>query len=259
MTLARYEVGRGPQVVLAHGVGDCAAGFATLIDALQPRFRVTAVDHRGHGHSPRFDADQLTEPFPVLVADFLAELESCQRPLVYGHSMGAAIAAAAAIARPELMAGLVLEDPAWFSRPKDEMGLIGEARVEQVRVDLHDLPAAMRDKIEREKWPAVEAAAWAAGRAQAQPEFLRTGIVASDQRWQDQAAQLADSGVPALVLTGTGQGTILGEAGAQYLDSLGAAQLRTVLVPGAGHCIKRTHPEAVAAALAPVLDELVSA
>lgn len=239
--LARIIAGdRGaPPVLLSHGVGDCAAGFATLIDDLADRFRVVAVDHRGHGHSPRFDARQLTDPFPVLVGDFLTQLTLQDRPLVYGHSMGAAIAAEAAIHRPDLVAGLILEDPAWDA-PAD----LGEVRAAQLRREVGDLPAAMAEKITRENWPVADAAGWAAGRMRAQPEFVETGVVAGRRPWREQVKMLAASGTPVLVVTGTGDSAIVGEDGAAEINAYpaGAENLRAVVIDGAGHSIRRTRP-----------------
>lgn len=245
-----------PQVLLSHGVGDCAAGFATLIDDLVTRFRVIAVDHRGHGHAPRFDARQLRDPFPVLVGDLLAELTTMDCPLIYAHSMGAAIAAEAAIHRPDLVAGLILEDPAWAVRTPEETALAGEVRVEQLRQDLRDVPAAMARKIAREKWPVQEAAGWAAGRVYAQPEFLATGVVSGRRPWREQVALLAASDTPTLVVTGSGESAIVGQEGADEINAYpaGAENLRATVIDGAGHSIRRTRPTELARAIAQTLD-----
>lgn len=245
-----------PQILLSHGVGDCAAGFADLIAELSPRFRVLALDHRGHGHSPRFDDSQLRHPFAALVGDFVAELEVLDRPLVYGHSMGAAIAAEAAIHRPDLVSGLILEDPAWLTMSDEERSLTGEARAEQVRRELADLPAALHAKVSEEGWSLTEAAAWATGRTQVQTEFLRTGVVTGRSPWREQVGQLAASDTPTLVLTGSGEGAIVGPQGADDINAYpaGAENLRCVLIDGAGHCLRRTHGTEVSRAIAQTLE-----
>lgn len=243
--LARIAAGdpAAPQIVLVHGVGDCAAGFAELVDALSPTRRVIAVDQRGHGHSPRFTRSELARnPFSVLVDDLLEVLESLDRPIVWGHSMGGAVAAEAAAARPELVSRLILEDPAWVDRPPEQTARIGLARARSVDEDVADLPAAMRRQLDQ-GWAPAETAAWAAGRTQVQREFIETGIVSAGSGVAEGVDKLARAGVETLVLTGTGMTCILGPRGAGVVRAGG---LRAEIVAGAEHCVRRTRPAGTA-------------
>ena len=53
-TLAGYEFGSGPTVMLVHGLMGSSANFHALVPALVARgFRVVAVDFLNHGQSPR--------------------------------------------------------------------------------------------------------------------------------------------------------------------------------------------------------------
>jgi pimeloyl-ACP methyl ester carboxylesterase len=99
----------GPPLVLLHGVGRKGADFLPLVPALATRWHLHLIDHRGHGGSGR-----ATDKYHVLdhADDALAVLAWLGRPAVlFGHSLGALVAAAAAAKRPELVRAVILEDP----------------------------------------------------------------------------------------------------------------------------------------------------
>jgi len=104
-----FQTGEGPDIVLIHGASGNMRDFTfDLVDRLSDRYRVTAVDRPGLGHSDRLDRDGATifEQADVLVAA-VAEL-GVTRPLVLGHSYGGAVALAWATRHPEATAGLIL-------------------------------------------------------------------------------------------------------------------------------------------------------
>lgn len=100
----------GPPLVLLHGVMRCWRDFDPLLPTLIERWHVFAPDHRGHGKSGRGAAS-------YRVADFAADAvalidEHVPGPAVLvGHSLGAMVAAVAAVERPDLVRALILEDP----------------------------------------------------------------------------------------------------------------------------------------------------
>lgn len=100
----------GPPLVLFHGVLRRWSDFAPLLPALTTRWQVFAVDFRGHGES-RFATGN------YLVTDYVRDAVSVLRDLlsepsfVYGHSLGAMVAAGAAAELPDRVRGLILEDP----------------------------------------------------------------------------------------------------------------------------------------------------
>lgn len=120
-TLAQYPVaplslqaaispGPGPPLVLLHGVLRSWRDFASLWPALLPRWQVFALDHRGHGGSDRC-------PGRYHVVDYAADVIQLLRThlpegvVLFGHSLGALVAAAAATACPERVRAVLLEDP----------------------------------------------------------------------------------------------------------------------------------------------------
>lgn len=120
----------GPPLALFHGVLRGWRDFAPLLPAWLPRQEVFAIDFRGHGRSDRgsgFQPERFavedgcgskppprTSCYRVLdyVEDAVAVLQTIDRPtVVYGHSLGAMVAAASAAQQPERVHALILEDP----------------------------------------------------------------------------------------------------------------------------------------------------
>lgn len=116
--------GEGPLALLHHANGFCAAVWGLVAEGLRERFRVVALDARGHGESakpagsdayawPRFAEDLLG------VAEWLtAELGRPRVALGIGHSFGGTALLGAAARRPELFERMLLVDP--VIRPRSE-------------------------------------------------------------------------------------------------------------------------------------------
>jgi pimeloyl-ACP methyl ester carboxylesterase len=123
----RSTDGSQPLAVLVHGVTGWHRTWWRVGPALaEAGWHVVAVDQRGHGRSPRIDGR-------VTVTDLAADLAAVVErhggrvDLLVGHSLGGAVAAELAVARPELVARLVLEDPPAISRVGDEAWLTHQA------------------------------------------------------------------------------------------------------------------------------------
>jgi pimeloyl-ACP methyl ester carboxylesterase len=98
----------GPPLVLLHGVGRRGIDFLPIVPALVSRWHLHLVDHRGHGRSERAGRYHVVDH----VEDALTVLNWLGRPAVlFGHSLGALVAAGAAAARSELVQAVILEDP----------------------------------------------------------------------------------------------------------------------------------------------------
>jgi pimeloyl-ACP methyl ester carboxylesterase len=101
----------GPAFVFLHGVTRRWQTFLPLVPALAPRWRLHLVDQRGHGVSPRApDAGYRVVDY---VGDAVSLIcENLPTPVVlYGHSLGAMVAAAVAAEIPSKIRAIVLEDP----------------------------------------------------------------------------------------------------------------------------------------------------
>jgi pimeloyl-ACP methyl ester carboxylesterase len=100
----------GPPVVLLHGVTRCWQEWQPLLAALTPQWQVFALDHRGHGKSESVPGAYRVEDF---AGDAVAFVQShlARRAAIWGHSLGAMVAAIVAARAPERVGALVLEDP----------------------------------------------------------------------------------------------------------------------------------------------------
>src|SRR2546423_11326646 len=94
-----------PPVLLLHGFTGHAHAWDTLSIALQPRFRVLALDQRGHGDSDPADVYNAVAAFDDL-AGVLEELRLTRLVLI-GLSMGGRNAMYFTSRRPEVVDKLV--------------------------------------------------------------------------------------------------------------------------------------------------------
>jgi pimeloyl-ACP methyl ester carboxylesterase len=99
----------GPPLLFLHGISRRWQDFIPFANAFAAQSHIAALDLRGHGRSGRVAGRYRVVDY---VADILRVLDSLEAPtVIYGHSLGALVAGAAAAARPQLCRGLVLEDP----------------------------------------------------------------------------------------------------------------------------------------------------
>ncbi|HEX5120196.1 MAG TPA: alpha/beta fold hydrolase [Pseudonocardiaceae bacterium] len=97
-----------PPMVLLHALGDSRADWAPVLARFAARYRVYAVDLRGHGDSDR--PGEYT--FGAMCADTVGLLDALGLTdvVLVGHSMGGVVTYRVAVARPDLVARIVIED-----------------------------------------------------------------------------------------------------------------------------------------------------
>lgn len=99
----------GPPLLLLHGVTRRWQDYLTLLPTLALRHHLLALDLRGHGRSDRGTS--------YLVADYVRDVAALVRArftepgVIFGHSLGALVAAAVAALEPERVRAVILEDP----------------------------------------------------------------------------------------------------------------------------------------------------
>ncbi|WP_372595025.1 alpha/beta fold hydrolase [Actinotalea sp.] len=249
----RYGRGDGVPLVALHGWTDDGACWSPSIARWVGGREVLTVDARGHGRTPLPE-----EPFTIaaLAGDVAAVVaEVLGRPtVVVGHSMGGLVAQELALSAPELVAGLVLEDPAW--------------RVGRV-VDSRGIPVGLRDGVlamagrevdwlrdlgrqQNPGWPLDEIAPWAEAKHRVDPR-----VIDLPHRWdeRDWGEALAAVRVPVTLLTGRPErGAIVDAEQVRRVQDLLGPLLRHVPLP-TGHSVRReARAEAEAAVLAALLE-----
>jgi pimeloyl-ACP methyl ester carboxylesterase len=243
LTVHAFGAADAPPLVLVHGLTEAGTTWPDAVSRWSGRWRLLAVDQRGHGHSARFTRAELDHCADVLVDDLVALLEPLGVPIpVVGHSLGGWVAVQAASRRPDLVRALVLEDPALAvgSTPSDfaeqqERFLDGfaagvDAEVARMRVDT--------------AWTEAEIRGWAECKPLVDREMIRHLHLGS----ADPVGVLDALRVPTLI--------IAPRAGPLVPDPslIGNPLVRIVHVAGVGHCVRRDDPDAYHALADPFLD-----
>lgn len=84
------EAGKGPPILLIPGWSQTAAQFGAQLEGLQNRYRLIAMDHRGHGESEKPEHGYRIARLAKDVRDVLLALDLDQVTLL-GHSMGCSV------------------------------------------------------------------------------------------------------------------------------------------------------------------------
>jgi 2-hydroxymuconate-semialdehyde hydrolase len=106
--------GRGTPIILIHGFAGSTYTWRELIPLLAPTHTVYAVDLLGFGLSDKpTDGEYSMSNQARLIIGFVEAL-GLQQPALVGHSMGAVIAACAALPSPARIGSLVLIDPGFY-------------------------------------------------------------------------------------------------------------------------------------------------
>lgn len=107
ISLYYQEQGEGEPLFLLHGNGEDGTYFANQISFFSDRYRVIAVDTRGHGKSPRGTAPFAMEQFAKDLHSLIEKLQ-IQRGIILGFSDGANIAMKFALKYPDQVKALIL-------------------------------------------------------------------------------------------------------------------------------------------------------
>lgn len=254
LTVHEYGDPDRPTLLALHGLTDSGQCWADLVARLGSSYRIVAPDALGHGRSDRFTAEQLASADPVepMYDATEAVLDDLGPSLLIGHSMGAALGAALAGRRPELVRAAVLEDPGWFDElPWGDPEEVVAERVEDAEGATVDPATAIaRCRAEHPTWPQSELAPWAEAKADVDKDFLRAGVAVLRTPWREIVAEIA---APALVVTGDGA-VILDQATRAEVARLNPV-LDVRVVAGADHCVRRDRGAAFHAVVDPWLAE----
>ena len=132
-----------PSLVLLHGITDSGLCWPRVVKALAPEYDMILPDARGHGLSAKPAAGYAPQDHAADIAGLIRGL-GLNRPILIGHSMGAGVSATVAALYPDLVSGVILEDPPW--RPGSDEGTPEEQAAARQRVAQGDHRAASEDR-----------------------------------------------------------------------------------------------------------------
>jgi pimeloyl-ACP methyl ester carboxylesterase len=245
--------GRGPPVLLLHGLAGHAGEWAETASWLTERFRVLAPDARGHGRSERVPLD-VSRAAHVADVVFVVERLRLDSVVLVGQSLGGHAALLVAARRPDLVRGLVVAEASPAGGDESEVAAVGEALASWA------VPFPSREAAaEFFGGPSLRADAWADGLEQRDggwwPAFevevmvrtLREAVERS--HWSEWESVRC----PVLVMRGR-DGTIPAADARAMVDRL--RQARLVELPSAGHDLHLDRPAEWRDALSRFLDSL---
>jgi esterase len=108
MNLHFEAVGKGPPLIILHGLLGSADNWRSVSQRLGAHYKVFAVDLRNHGRSPHSDIFN----YDVMTADLreFMEQQALRHTMLLGHSMGGKVAMQFAIDYSEQVDKLVIVD-----------------------------------------------------------------------------------------------------------------------------------------------------
>jgi pimeloyl-ACP methyl ester carboxylesterase len=248
LMIHQYGSANARTVVLLHGLTEAGTTWPDLVGHWGDDWHVLAPDLRGHGQSPRFAENELASAPEVLLADVIAVVDAQPEPVaLFGHSLGGLLALRAAVARPDRVWALVLEDPA---RPtggrKPDPGFV--AQNEDFLDAMTDQDGQVARMLRDSTWSRSEIEAWAACKPLVDRAYVRRGLYLGDDAWEELFEALR---VPTLLLVPTDSPM------APRPEAVHNDLLRTVVVPDAGHCVRRDQPAKYLRAVDAFLAEVV--
>lgn len=221
---------------------------------------ITALDQPGHGRSADWDGVTEIHGLTTRIATVMTEMIGEGGPVdLFGHSFGGTVCLRIALERPDLVRSLTLVEPVIFAAAK------GHPAYAPFRAS-HEEVARLLASGDREEAAAQFHAAWGTGEPFASlPDRPRSYILgrihhiaAQNPVLLDDAAGLLRPGgleavtVPVLLVEGGASPPIIDAVNGALSSRL--ANLQRLVVPGAGHMVPITHPEAVAEAVQAHLD-----
>jgi pimeloyl-ACP methyl ester carboxylesterase len=99
-----------PVIVMVHGVTDIGLCWTTLTWKLQNQYDCYMLDTRGHGLSDPFTSSDNADTLIKDVVDFVHTMKF-EKPILMGHSMGAATVMRIGAEYPDLAKAIIMLDP----------------------------------------------------------------------------------------------------------------------------------------------------
>jgi pimeloyl-ACP methyl ester carboxylesterase len=195
-----------------------------------------------------------------MVEDALGLVEQLDRPVVFGHSLGGAVALDVGVRRPDLVRGLVLEDPAPLGpdEPVHDPDR-GQEYLAGLRPSLEAADDEQLYRLRKEQhpdWPEAELLVTGTAEQQMDLDYLGNGEWKPLTPWPQLFERLR---VATLVVSGDRYDELcVTDEIERGLTELGNPVVTLARVPGAGHCVRRDQPRAYHQVVDPWLAQLLT-
>jgi len=249
-----------PLLLFCHATGMCAGIYAGLLEPLSARFRIVAVDARGHGRTEAAPAPEPLADWVLFRADLAALVPALgEGPvLLAGHSFGATVALEAAVAHPGLARAVLMIEPAFVpfafaeawraarasGHPPANPMADRAARRRAVFPSRAAMEESFRGRGVFADWPDEALAAYLAHGTRDDPEGVRLACAPDTEAAVFRgvsttlAASLRSARLPVVMVHGTNGSTVSPED-ARAIAGMGHA-VRTL--SGAGHFVPVAEP-----------------
>lgn len=250
-------------IVMLHGFGVSGHMFDEFADRMQDRYRLLALDQRGHGDSDWSDEGDYTRSAFVEDLEGFRKALGIDRFILIGHSMGGLNSVAYTNKYPEHVRALVLVDVGpesakegvdnimRFTRGPDELEFdefVEIAHRFNQRRTLENIRERMRHRLkptENGKWT------WKFDKRFRQADSgLRVGNEGNGDSW----SLFRGVKVPTLLVRGAESDVLPQEVAERAATEMQRARL--IVVPGAGHSVPGDSPDAFTQAVREFLGDL---
>ena len=250
-----------PPIVLLHGGHQSAHSWDLVSLHLAQRYRVLALDQRGHGDSEWARDVAYTNHEMSLDAEAFIGAMGLERPILMGHSMGGRNAMLLTRRSPSLLRALVIVDVGPELSDRGRAVIAGFVRDNEEFDDLDHFvrnvqqydPYRSREHIERTvKYNMLERADGKyVSKCDSNPR--RLGIVRGSGPQENITLKEAETfDLPVLVVRGANSGILTADAAQRLRDALPRGEL--VTVPDCGHNVHGQNTKGFVAAVGGFLD-----
>jgi len=229
-------------LVLVHGITDDGLCWTPVAEALSDQYDIIMVDLRGHGKSEAPEEGYDLKNLATDVGEFVIALD-LDRPIILGHSLGAAVTLILAGLMPEVPRAILLEDPPNLSYLSPSTGEEQNPRTNMLasiishkRKTRADLLAQVQQ--EHPDWSEVNQALWADSKHRFS---LNITQILTPKGGTPLGFLLVMSRIscPGLLITADPQlGAIISDEDAAAMLSV-LSKFQRAHIPGAGHSIRR--------------------